>query len=97
MTPEDAKLIAVDVYNCALSWEPNARLLGNVTALQIGALCRHVIEAAARPDRAEVERMVADLKAACVWEMSEAILSDPSVIDAEAALMGYLFPKEPGA
>jgi hypothetical protein len=30
--------IAVDVLECALSWEPGARLLGNVTASEVVAL-----------------------------------------------------------
>ena len=30
--------IAVDVLECALSWEPGARLVGNVTAAELVAL-----------------------------------------------------------
>lgn len=46
MAARDIETIAADVLDCALSWEPGARLLGNVTALEIGMLARYVAERA---------------------------------------------------
>lgn len=39
LTPQNIK-IAQELLQCAESWEPQARLLGNVTAEEIAALCR---------------------------------------------------------
>ncbi len=35
--------VAVDVLKCALSWDPEVRLLGNVTAREIAALAAKAI------------------------------------------------------
>jgi hypothetical protein len=36
--------IAVDVLRCALAWEPNACLMGNVTASEIATLAAWTID-----------------------------------------------------
>lgn len=35
----DLRLAATELLQCATAWEPNARLLGNVTADEIAAIC----------------------------------------------------------
>lgn len=40
----DIKQIATNLLACAASWEPDVRLLGNVRADEIAALCRSVVE-----------------------------------------------------
>lgn len=34
---------AVELLRCAIGWEPDARLLGNIRAADIAALCAHMI------------------------------------------------------
>lgn len=41
--------IAEAVLHCAVEWEPEARILGNVTAREVAKLAAHVIESEARP------------------------------------------------
>lgn len=36
--------IAIEVLNCAMSWEPQACLLGNVRADEIVFLCKRLFE-----------------------------------------------------
>lgn len=45
----DTRTIARDLLACALAWEPGVRLLGNVTAEDIAALCRERIAEARHP------------------------------------------------
>ena len=40
---ENIKKIAEELRICACSWEPNAKLLGNVSAKDIEHLCNYVI------------------------------------------------------
>ena len=40
---EDIKRIAEELRICASSWEPNVKLLGNVSAKDIKYLCNYVI------------------------------------------------------
>lgn len=41
--------IASEVLRCAMAWEPDARLIGNVTALEIARLAAQRIEDECQP------------------------------------------------
>jgi len=40
---DNIKRIAEELRTCACSWEPNAKLLGNVSAKDIEYLCDYII------------------------------------------------------
>ncbi len=44
MTERSLEEISVDVLKCALSWEPKAKILGNVSAEEIVRLAYHHID-----------------------------------------------------
>lgn len=62
MTDEELKLLSIDleriaanVYACAVSWEPEARLIGNVRAGDIAKLALHAVDPLRELDRLRAE------------------------------------------
>ncbi len=70
--------IALDLYLCADSWDPDVCLLGNVTARELAALARHVVETPALLERETVQGAIKNVR-----ELRERVQRETAAIQEE--------------
>ena len=87
MDTNQAKKIAQQLSICASSWDPEARLLSNITAADIDALCQWVLEFPEPIETQTAYTISRDETIATVYENGEVIYGDRLTQDSQ--LLGW--------